>query len=67
MKSEQLKKMTNTEYFWWYYIEQCQADNRDFAAAAMDYQRKYFSKGNEFKRANRSGSDIQSSPHEDER
>jgi len=67
MKSEQLKKMTNTEDFWWYYIEQCQAGNRDFAAAAIDYQRKYFSKGNEFKRANRSGSDIQSSPHEDER
>ena len=62
IKSEQLKKMVNTEGFWWYYVAQCQAGNRDFAIAAIAYQRKYFSKGKVFENANRDRPDTQSCP-----
>lgn len=60
IKPEQLKKMVNTEGFWWYYVAQCQAGNRDFSAAAIAYQREYFAKGKAFEGANKNRSDIQS-------
>jgi hypothetical protein len=48
MKSGQFQKMANTEGFWWYYIAQVESGKRDFAAAAVAYQREYFSKGKTF-------------------
>ena len=50
MKSGQLQKMANTEGFWWYYIAQLESGKRDFAAAAVEYQRDYISKGRTFAR-----------------
>lgn len=50
MKSGQFQKMANTEGFWWHYISQLEAGNKDFAAAAVAYQRDYFSKGKAFER-----------------
>jgi AbiV family abortive infection protein len=60
LKSEHLRKMVNREDFWWHYIAQCQAGNRDFAAAAIAYQREYFAKGKAFEGANKNRSDTQS-------
>lgn len=57
MKSEQLKKIVNIEGFWWYYITQCEAGNRDFAAAVITYQREYLSKGKTFECVNTNESD----------
>lgn len=57
MKSGQFQKMANTEGFWWYYIAQMQAGNRDFAAAAVAYQRDYFSKGKTFERTDKGAGD----------
>lgn len=48
MKSGQFQKIANTEGFWWYYIAQLESGNKDFAAAAVEYQRDYFSKGKAF-------------------
>lgn len=48
MKSGQFQKMANTEGFWWYYIAQMESGRKDFAAAAVEYQRDYFSKGKTF-------------------
>jgi AbiV family abortive infection protein len=48
MKSSQFQEMLNTEGFWWHYIMQFEAGNIDFAAAAVAYQRDYFSKGKTF-------------------
>jgi len=42
--------MANTECFWWYYIEQLKSGKQGFAAAGVDYQRDYFSKGKAFER-----------------
>lgn len=50
MKSGLLQKMLNTEGFWWYYISQKESGKEDFASAAVDYQRDYFSKGKTFAR-----------------
>jgi AbiV family abortive infection protein len=50
MKSGQFQKMVNTEGFWWYYITQLESGNRDFAAAAVAYQRGFVSKGKTFLR-----------------
>lgn len=57
MKSEQLKKIVNIEVFWWHYIIQCEAGNRDFAAAVIAYQREYLSEGKTFERVNTNESD----------
>ena len=53
MKPGQFQKMANTEGFWWYYIAQLEAGNRDFAAAAVAYQRDYLLKGKTFERADK--------------
>lgn len=58
MKSGQFQKMANTEGFWWYYIAQLAAGNRDFAATAIAYQRDYFSKGKTFERADKEAGDT---------
>lgn len=49
MKSAQFQKMANTEGFWWYYISQLETGKRDFAAAVVEYQRDFVSKGKSFK------------------
>ncbi|MEO5954539.1 MAG: hypothetical protein ABIR36_02455 [Nitrospiraceae bacterium] len=58
MKSGQFQKMANTEGFWWYYIAQLAAGNRDFATTAIAYQRDYFSKGKTFERADKEAGDT---------
>lgn len=50
MKSDQFLKMVNMEGFWWYYIAQLESGKQDFAAAAVEYQRDFVSKGKTFKR-----------------
>jgi len=50
MKQGQFQKMANTEGFWWYYIAQLESGERDFAAAAVAYQRDFVSKGKTFQR-----------------
>ncbi len=58
MKSAQFQKMANTEGFWWHYIAQLESGKRDFAAAAVAYQRDYFSKGKTFERPEGGKSDT---------
>lgn len=49
MKTGQFQKIANTEGFWWYYISQLEAGKRDFAAAVVEYQEDFASKGKTFK------------------
>lgn len=58
MKSGQFQKLANTEGFWWYYIAQLEAGNKDFAAAAVAYQRDYLSKGKTFECADKGTGDT---------
>lgn len=58
MRPGQLQKMANTEGFWWHYIAQLEAGNQDFAAAAIAYQRDYFSKGKTFERTDKEAGDT---------
>lgn len=58
MKSGQFQQIANTAGFWWYYIAQLEAGNRDFAAAVVAYQRDYFSKGRTFERADKEPGDT---------
>ena len=53
MKAGQFQKIASTEDFWWYYIAQMEAGQKDLAEAVMSYQENYAKRGLLFQKSNK--------------
>jgi hypothetical protein len=45
MKSAKFQEILNTEEFWWYYISQIEADQKDLAEVVLGYERDHIKTG----------------------
>jgi len=53
MKAGQVQKIASTEDFWWYYIAQMEAGQKDFAEAVVSYHTTYAKLGLLFQASNK--------------
>lgn len=53
MKSKDFQKIMNTADFWWYYIEQLESGQKDFAKSVIQYRTEFVLKGRSFQPDNK--------------